>query len=73
MKETCTLTQETELDALDYDGLWKQMESLLEEQDDEEEDEITGMIDVSHLPVSSEDASQEDDEEDEITGMIKID
>lgn len=73
MSETCTLNKETLDGGLDFDALWKQMESLPEAQEDEEEDEITGMVDISHLPVSSEDASQEDDEEDEISGMIKID
>ena len=56
---------------IDYDALWKQVESLSEEDDDE--DEITGMVDLSHIPVSSVDASQEEDDEDEITGMVNLD
>lgn len=71
MSKTCTMVKGLSDSDIDYDALWKQVESLSEEDDDE--DEITGMVDLSHIPVSSVDASQEEDDEDEITGMVNLD
>lgn len=71
MSKTCTMVKGLSDNDIDYDALWKLMESPAEEDDDE--DDITGMVDLSHIPVSSVDASQEEDDEDEITGMIDLD
>ena len=71
MSKTCTMVKGLSDNDIDYDALWKQVESLSEEDDDE--DDITGMVDLSHIPVSSVVASQEEDDEDEITGMVDLD